>query len=64
MELTKLNGFIKKYWVDMGWESPSKEWELKLTTLIQDSMILLKDAIDQSKPFFLYLKFRAKGKNF
>ena len=52
MELTKLNKFIKKYWNEMGWESPSKEWELKLTNLIQDSMILLKDAIDQSKPFF------------
>jgi len=64
MELAKLKELIKKYWNDMGWESPSKEWELKLTNLIQDSMILLKDAIDQSKPFFTLSEVQKDGKEF
>jgi len=64
MELTKLSGLIKKYWVDKGWVSPSKEWDLKLTALIQDSMILLRDAIDQSKPFFSISKIQSDGKEF
>ncbi len=64
MELTKLCGYIKKYWFDKGWESPSEEWELKLTALIQDSMILLKDSIDQSKPFFSLSKIQNEGKEF
>ncbi len=64
MELTKLSGFIKKYWIDKGWESPSEEWDLKLTALIRDSMILLKDAIDQSKPFFSTSQIQRDGKEF
>ena len=64
MELTKLYNFIKNYWVNMGWESPSKEWGLKLTNLIQDSMILLKDAIDQSKPFFSLSQMQIEGREF
>ena len=64
MELNKLSGFIKKYWIEKGWESPSKEWDLKLTALIQDSLILLKDAIDQSKPFFSVSKIQKDGKEF
>ena len=64
MELIKLSKFIKKYWNDMGWESPSKEWDLKLTNLIRDSMILLKDAIDQSKPFFSLSHMQKDGEEF
>ncbi len=64
MELRKLNKFIKKYWNEMGWESPSTEWDLKLTNLIRDSMILLKDAIDQSKPFFSLSKMQKEGEEF
>ena len=64
MELTKLSELIKKYWVDKGWKSPSKEWELKLIALIRDSMILLKDSIDQSKPFFTFSQFQIEGKEF
>ena len=64
MELTKLTKFVKKYWNEMGWESPSKEWDLKLTNLIRDSMILLKDAINQSKPFFALSPLREEGKDF
>ena len=48
----------------MGWESPSKEWDLKLTNLIRDSMILLKDAIDQAKPFFSLSEMQKEGEEF
>ena len=48
----------------MGWESPSPEWSLKLTILLKDSMILMKDAIDQSKPFFSLPPIQNEGKNF
>ena len=64
MELTKLSGFIKKYWDDNGWESPSTKWDLKLTDLLQDSMILLKDSIDQSKPFFSISQIQKEGNEF
>ena len=64
MELTQLSKFIKNYWNEMGWESPSTEWDLKLTNLIQDSMILLKDAIDQSKPFFILSQMKKEGEEF
>ena len=64
MEITKLSEFIKKYWDAKGWESPSKAWDLKLIALIQDSIILLKDAIDQSKPFFTISQIQREGKEF
>ena len=64
MELTKLSEFIKKYWDDNGWESPSTKWDLKLTDLLQDSMILLKDSIDQSKPFFSISQIQKEGNEF
>ncbi len=64
MELIKLSRLIKKYWNDNGWESPSTEWDLKLTNLIRDSMILLKDAIDQAKPFFTLSKMQKEGQEF
>ena len=64
MELTKLNKYIKNYWNEMGWASPSTEWDLKLTNLIRDSMILLRDAIDQSKPFFSLSEMQKEGEEF
>ena len=64
MELTQLSKFMKNYWNGMGWESPSTEWDLKLTNLIQDSLILLKDAIDQSKPFFILSQMKKEGEEF
>ena len=54
MESVKLSEIILKYWDDLGWEPPTKEWAIKLANLIKDSMILLKDAIEQSKPCLLY----------
>ena len=64
METIKLSGLIKKYWDDIGWKSPSAEWTLKLTLLLQESMILLKDAINQSKPFFLLPHIQKEGQDF
>ena len=64
MEITKLSKIIKRYWDDMSWESPSQEWSTKLVILIRDSMILLKDAIDQSKPFFLLPPIQKEGQDF
>jgi len=64
MELSQLSKHIMSYWNDMGWKSPSKEWDLKLINLIQDSLILLKDAIDQSKPFFTLSQMQKEGKEF
>ncbi len=64
MEPSKLSEIIKKYWDNLGWKSPSSDWDLKLTTLLKDSMIILKDAIDQSKPFFSLPKIQEEGLEF
>ena len=64
MESIKLIEIIKKYWDDNGWEPPSQEWANKLAILIRDSMTLLKDAIDQSKPFFLIPIIQKEGQDF
>ena len=64
MELSKLSRIIEKFWVENGWESPSPQWSLKLTLLLKDSMILLKDAINQSKPFFTLPPIQKEGKDF
>ena len=64
MESVKLIEIIWRYWDDMGWEPPSREWALKLAILIKDSIILLKDAIDQSKPFFISPPIQKEGQDF
>ncbi len=64
MESIKLREIIWKYWNNMGWEPPSQEWAIKLAILIKDSMTLLKDAIEQSKPFFLLPPIQKEGQDF
>ena len=64
METIELKEIIEKYWEEMGWNSPSPEWTLRLTLLLKDSMILLKDAIDQSKPFFSLPPIQKEGQEF
>ncbi len=64
MESEKLSEIIWIYWENMGWKPPSQEWAFKLTILIKDSMILLKDAIEQSKPFFLLPTIQKEGQVF
>ena len=43
---------------------PSQEWTYKLAILLRDSMTLLKDSIDQSKPFFLIPTIQKEGQDF
>ena len=64
MESKKLSELIRRYWDDMGWVPPSQEWANKLVILLRDSMTLLKDAIDQSKPFFLLPPIQKEGHDF
>jgi glutamyl-tRNA synthetase len=64
MESIKLSEIMSKYWDDNGWAAPSQEWAYKLAILLKDSMTLLKDAIDQSKPFFLIPKIQKEGQDF
>ena len=64
MDSIKLREIIEKYWDDNGWVPPSQEWAYKLAILLRDSMTLLKDAIDQSKPFFLIPKIQKEGQDF
>ena len=64
MESIKLSEIMKKYWDDNGWVPPSQEWAYKLAILLKDSMTLLKDAIDQSKPFFSLPPIQKEGQDF
>jgi len=64
MESIKLIEIMRKYWEQNGWEPPSQEWANKLAILIRDSMTLLKDSIDQSKPFFLIPTIQKEGQDF
>ena len=64
MESIKLSEIMRKYWDDNGWVPPSQEWAYKLAILLRDSMTLLKDSIDQSKPFFLIPSIQKEGQDF
>jgi len=64
MESEKLSEIICRYWDNMGWEPTSQEWTIKLVNLIKDSMTLLKDAIDQTKPFFVMPPIQKDGQDF
>jgi len=64
MESIKLSEIMRKYWDDNGWVPPSQEWAYKLAILLRDSLTLLKDTIDQSKPFFLIPKIQKEGQDF
>jgi len=64
MESTKLCEILREYWDGMGWVPPSHQWANKLAILLKDSMTLLKDAIDQSKPFFLLPPIKQEGQDF
>ena len=64
MESIKLSKIMKKYWDENDWVPPSQEWAYKLAILLRDSMTLLKDAIDQSKPFFLIPRIQKEGQDF
>ncbi len=48
----KLLNYLSPSFIENGWKLPSKEWGLKLTGLIRDSLILITDGIEQSRIFF------------
>ena len=52
MDSNDLFNIFRRYWEKEKWEIPSQKWGLNLTLLIQDSIIVLKDVLNQSKPFF------------
>ena len=55
---------FKVYWEKEKWEIPSQQWGLNLTLLIQDSIIILRDVLDLSKPFFKLPEVDNKGLDF
>ena len=59
-----LFNIFKKYWEKENWEIPSQQWGLNLTLLIQDSIIILRDVLDQSKPFFKLPEVENKSLDF
>ena len=64
METIKLSEIMREYWKDNGWVPPSQEWAHKLAILLRDSITLLKDSIDQSRPFFLIPRIQKEGQDF
>jgi len=50
--LEHLLDVIKPIWINEGWLIPEEEWCLDLIKLIQPSLSLLTDAVDQSRFFF------------
>ena len=64
MKIEELCRHFKIFWFTKGWKAPSSEWEIKLTTLLQDSIVLLNDVIDQSKPFFVSSQIKEEGREF
>ena len=64
MDSNDLFNIFKIYWEKKGWEIPSQQWGLNLTVLIKDSIIVLKDVLDQSKPFFKLPEVDNKSEDF
>ena len=64
MEVNDLYEIFKKYWQKKGWKAHSNKWGLELTNLLQDSIIVLNDIIDQSAPFFVIPKIDNDGEVF
>jgi len=64
MESNDLFNIFRISWEKEGWEIPSQQWGINLTLLIQDSIIVLRDVIDQSKPFFKQPAIDHKGVDF
>jgi len=64
MDSNDLFNIFRVFWEKEQWEIPSQQWGLNLTILIKDSIIVLRDVIDQSKPFFKLQEFDNKGLEF
>ena len=64
MEVNNLYEIFKKYWLEKNWKVHSNKWGLELTKLLQDSIIVLNDVVDQSAPFFAIPKIDNDGEVF
>ena len=56
--------FLKNIGKKKGWKAHSNKWGLELTNLLQDSIIVLNDIVDQSAPFFVIPEIDNDGKAF
>ncbi len=64
MDSNKLFNIFKAFWKKADWKIVSEEWGIRLTILIKDSVIVLKDCVDQAKPFFKLPKLEIEGEKF
>ncbi len=48
----KLLQLLEPLWLEAGWDLPEKKWCLELATLLGPSLTLVKDGVEQAKPFF------------
>ena len=64
MDPNDLFAIFNHLWEKKKWQVPSQKWGLKLTHLIQDSIIVLNDVFDQTEPFFNLPKIEEKGEDF
>ncbi len=64
MNVNDLYEIFKKYWQEKAWKPQNNKWGLELTILLQDSITVLNDIIDQSAPFFVMPKIDKDGEVF
>ncbi len=64
MNVNDLYEIFKKYWQEKAWKPQNNKWGLELTNLLQDSITVLNDIIDQSAPFFVMPKIDKDGEVF
>jgi len=64
MDSHDLFNIFKIFWEKKGWRIPSQQWGLNITLLIQDSIVVLRDVIDLSEPFFKRPEVDSKGVDF
>ncbi len=64
MQVNDLYEIFKKYWQEKAWKPHTHKWGLELTSLLQDSIIVLNDIVDQSAPFFVMPNIENDGEVF
>ncbi len=64
MEVKDIYEIFKQYWQKKYWEPHSKEWGIELTLLLRESITVLNDIFDQSRPFFDIPKIDKDGELF
>ena len=64
MQVNDLYEIFKKYWQEKSWKPRTNKWGLELANLLQDSITVLNDIVDQSAPFFVIPKIDNDGEVF